>query len=467
MPKLTSKTDGNRSVSPAGYELYSVSITLNNGNVSRIDELVQTIEIVESLQTSSIQVIMRLFDGSNYLEESHLSGGEKVNIKLRRTENLKESFSKSRNRFDIEVYIAAIVGHSRPKPGLQAYNIECLSKQALISNTKKLNRSFNGNIGQLVSNIFTNDLQLKTEEDFILSNLSDSSDIIKGIYPNLSPLETLSWLTRNASNDGTPYFLYETIQEGMQFRSYNDIINDDLYRSYNDASFSTTQTNTPGAYNEEQRKILNMSSDLNRSMYDSINSGAYSARLHTLDIATKNYKQSDFNYNNTYSMNEHVPFSTNIQFDDNSIDKYTTNKQYYVSLNSRAFSQDISYHKPAVTSLMSKQSYFENLGFMGLDIELNGDFNLTVGKKVNIIVPKAKNDITQMTGGKLSVIDKYIGGVYIVASISHFFSPNDYKCNLGLQKDSLSFDLDKKIELGKNNTKQTRRGRRRKTGNGN
>ena len=52
MPKLTSKTDGNRSVSPAGYELYSVSITLNNGNVSRIDELVQTIEIVESLQTS-------------------------------------------------------------------------------------------------------------------------------------------------------------------------------------------------------------------------------------------------------------------------------------------------------------------------------------------------------------------------------------------------------------------------------
>ena len=87
MPKLTSKTDGVRSVSPDGYEIYSVTATLNNGNTSRIDELVQTIEIVESLQTSSIQVILRLFDAMNYLEEAHLSGGEKIEIKLRRTEN--------------------------------------------------------------------------------------------------------------------------------------------------------------------------------------------------------------------------------------------------------------------------------------------------------------------------------------------------------------------------------------------
>ena len=206
MPKLTSKTDGVRSVSPDGYEIYSVTATLNNGNTSRIDELVQTIEIVESLQTSSIQVILRLFDAMNYLEEAHLSGGEKIEIKLRRTENLKESFSQSRNKFDIEVYIAAISGHSRPKSGIQAYNLECVSKHALISTTKKLNRSFNGVMGQLVSNIFTNDLDLIDGKDFKSSNISDSADTIKGIYPSMSPLEALTWLTRNSANDGTPYF---------------------------------------------------------------------------------------------------------------------------------------------------------------------------------------------------------------------------------------------------------------------
>ena len=450
MPKLTSKTDGNRSVSPDGYEIYSITATLNNGNTSRIDELVQTIEIVESLQTSSIQVILRLFDAMNYLEEAHLSGGEKIEIKLRRTENLKESFSQSRNKFDIEVYIAAISGHSRPKSGIQAYNLECVSKHALISTTKKLNRSFNGVMGQLVSNIFTNDLDLIDGKDFKSSNISDSADTIKGIYPSMSPLEALTWLTRNSANDGTPYFLYDTIQEGLQFKSYNDMLNEDVYRNYNDASFYTAETNTPEAYDEAKKKILSMSSDLNRSIYDSISDGAYSAKLHTLDIATKNYKQSLFAYNDLHSTEPHNPFSSQIKFEDTSVNMYTTNKQYYVSLNSKSYNQDNNYHRPAITSLLTKQAYFHNLGFMGLDIEVYGDFNLTVGKKVGVIIPKPAENLTQASGGKLNVIDKYIGGTYIVTSISHFFSGSDYKCSVGIQKDSLGFDLDSKIELGKN-----------------
>ncbi len=458
-----SKTDGIRTISPGGYDVYSCSVTLNNGNTTRIDRLVQTIEIIESLQTSSIQVILRLFDGINFLEKAHLSGGEKVELKIRRTENVEETFAKSKNKFDIEVYIAAIVGHTRPKPGMQAYNLECVSKHAIISNTKKLNRSFNGNVAQLVKNVFTSDLELKDGESFNIENISDSTDIVKGIYPSLSPLEALTWLTRNAANDGTPYFLYDTIQEGLQFKSYNDLIVEATYRYYNDSTFNNEKSNTPAAYKESQNKILGINSDLNRSFYDSITNGSYSSKLHTIDIGTKNYKQTQFNYNNG-AINIYDPFSTKIKFDDTSVTDYTTNKQYYVSLNSKAYEKSTNYHQPALNSLQSRQSYFYNLGFMGLDIEIYGDFNLQVGNKVGVIIPK-DGDITT-TDGKLAIVDKYIGGSYLVSSVSHYFSPDEYRCSVGLQKDSLSFDLDSKIELGKeskqSNTgkRQTRRGRR-------
>ena len=103
MPKFNSKTDGNRTVSPDGYDVYSIHVTLLNGNVADIKGLVQEIEIIESLHTSSIQVMLRLYDATNFLENSHLVGGEKVNIKIRRTANTKESFSESRDKFDIEV----------------------------------------------------------------------------------------------------------------------------------------------------------------------------------------------------------------------------------------------------------------------------------------------------------------------------------------------------------------------------
>jgi len=450
MGKFTSKTDGARTVSPDGYDLYSILVTLSNGNIADIKGLVNEIEIIESLQQSSIQVIMRLYDGTNFLENSHLMGGEKVNIKIRRTANTDEPFYESRDQFDVEVYIAAITGHNNPKPGLQAYNLECISEHAMISNTKGLNRSFNGIIGQLVNNIFVNDLGLQPGIDFETENISDSTDQIKGIYPNLTPLEALTWLTRNASNDGTPYFLYETIQEGLQFKSYNDMIKEPLYRSYNDATFYQSTPNTPAHYAELQKKILNLSSDLNRSIYDSIGNGSYTSRLHTVDIGTKKYKQTQFVYNNTYRVDKNIPFSKNIQLDNKKITEFTTNKEYFVSLNSKAFSKDMNYHKPATNSLLQKQSYYNNLSFMGLDIEIYGDFQICVGSKVGVIIPKP--DKGEASGRK--VTDKYIGGSYIVTSLSHLFSPTDYRCSVGLQKDSVGFDIDSDIELGKDNSKK-------------
>ena len=75
-----------------------------------------------------------------------------------------------------------------------------------------------------------------------------------------------------------------------------------------------------------------------------------------------------------------------------------------------------------------------------MDIEIYGDFNLQVGNKVGVIIPK-DGDITT-TDGKLAIVDKYIGGSYLVSSVSHYFSPDEYRCSVGLQKDSLSFDLD-------------------------
>ena len=98
---------------------------------------------------------------------------------------------------------------------------------------------------------------------------------------------------------------------------------------------------------------------------------------------------------------------------------------------------------------------------MGLDMEIYGDFNLSVGRKVGIIIPKPDKSESGINEGN-KFTDKYIGGVYLVSSISHFFSPNDYRCSVGLQKDSLAFDLDAGIELGKDNNKNSASSKKRR-----
>ena len=46
------------------------------------------------------------------------------------------------------------------------------------------------------------------------------------------------------------------------------------------------------------------------------------------------------------------------------------------------------------------------------------------------------------------------------------FSPSDYRCSVGLQKDSLGIDLDENIELGKlnkNSSKSNKKMKQKKT----
>jgi hypothetical protein len=47
------------------------------------------------------------------------------------------------------------------------------------------------------------------------------------------------------------------------------------------------------------------------------------------------------------------------------------------------------------------------------------------------------------------MMDKLLSGKYLVASVAHVFDGNEYRCDVGLQKDSLTYDLDSKTKIGK------------------
>ena len=47
------------------------------------------------------------------------------------------------------------------------------------------------------------------------------------------------------------------------------------------------------------------------------------------------------------------------------------------------------------------------------------------------------------------MLDNLLSGNYIVTSLAHVFDGTEYKCDVGIQKDSLIFDLDSEIRIGK------------------
>ena len=444
----SAKTSAGAAITPASYELVSVKLTMNNDQTMEIKSLISEVIINESLFNSSIKVDLKIVDGFDLFQKSHLSGGEKIQIKIMRKDNVKETYGNAKNKFDIACYIAEIYDHSKPKPGIQFYRLTCLSEHSFVNNIKSISRSFNSNANALVRDICLNDLKYTRETNFADKNLP----VISGIYPNLKPLEAITWLLRNTHDEDTPFFFYETLSEGLKFNSYNELANQEVYREYNNTPFYVNKFETKEHFAEAQGKIIKMSSDFNMCKFDQIKDGAFSSVVHNVDIANKNYTINNFNneINDKIKLNKYKGFSKNIKFDDSTLNESYNSKEFFISTNSKAFEEEkINYHEKIKDSISAKNSYFHNIRFMGLDIEVYGDFNLCPGKLIELKIPKSTDSNIMTSDQREGMIDKLLSGKYLITSVAHVFDGKEYRCDIGVQKDSLTYDLDSKIKIGK------------------
>jgi len=443
----SAKTASGAAVSPASYQLVSVKLTMNNSAVIDITQLVADITVSESMFLSSITTVLHIVDGFDLLRKAHLTGGEKLQIKIMRKNNSDESYSTAENKFDITCYLSRIVNHVKPKAGIQTYMLSCLSEHTFISQMKSISRSFNSNSNALVRDICLNDLKYTGETNFSDKNLP----VISGIYPNLKPLDTIHWLLRNIDDEDTPFFFYETAAEGLQLNSYNQLSEQEVFKKYNNSPFYINKFETKEHFKEAQCKIIDMSSDFDMRKFDQIGDGAFSAIVHNVDIANKKYTINNFDHSlkNNIKLNDYAGVSKNIKFDDTALNESYGSKEFFVSSNSKSFEgEKITYHEKIKDSISAKNSYFQNIRFMGLEIELYGDFNLCPGKIIELKIVKSTDANILESNQKEGMIDKHLSGKYLVAAVEHVFDGNEYRCLVSIHKDSLNYDLDSNIKIG-------------------
>ena len=429
--------DGSASILPGSYQLQECSIHTNSGFKIRIDPMITGIQIEESLYKSSIHVSIRMEDTVNFLERMKITGNERVRLRIKHTELKKNS--KPKKKFIFEVFIAEINNLSRQKAGLQEYQIECFSEHMYINSIKKLSRPFKGSIGTIVDDICRKDLKLK-EKPLGIRRLNkintETKEIIQGIFPNIRPLNAVSWLLRNSSDNETQYYFYETAKDGINFNSYENLIEEPIYKEYNQKVGFTAAEGTEEHYEEVATRVLQLRSPLQLSKLVSVSSGAYASTLHTLDISNKKYIKHTYDYekNKQKKLNKHVPHSKKVEIDGKKYNETIDSYHHYVSLNENAYSQG-NYHAPTVPTLLSIEAQKENLETMTQELTVYGDYEISVGKIINLVIPKSLG-----TDGK-GLKDKLIGGKYIITHISHQFGL-DYKMILTIQKDSSETNID-------------------------
>ena len=188
-------------VSPDSYQIEYVNFYNNKDKGINIRAFVQKIELFEDINNPFLEGIIYIQDAANFYEEQKISGNEKIELKIKRTpiDETKETVSS----FKLTLFIAEVFNFVRAAPGKQFYKFRVVSESLYNNQAKVLQRSFQGSIGELVSDICKKDL--KIEEPNINT---DTKMIIKGVYPTIRPLIAINWLLKNAFDNGTPYFVH-------------------------------------------------------------------------------------------------------------------------------------------------------------------------------------------------------------------------------------------------------------------
>ena len=427
MTKPTSKALASGSLTPSSYTVKSAVLTKLDKDIE-ISNLLNKFEIIESLDTPYLEVLMTMVDATNFLEELKISGDEKITLKLSRDPN---SDKDDPAQFLLNLRIAEVFQYFRNEPTKQFYRFRCISNHVYNNQVLNLSHSFRGTIGSLISELCDTVKVANKDID------TASKSIIKGVYPAIKPLSAASWLLRNAFSSNTHYYFYETAKDQMvNLKSYNDLAKEDTYETYEFLPGFKNEIGSEDYYDEVRKRIRIIDGDLNMGQLQHLANGSYSSTLHTLDIATKTFSKTKYSYKDgKLNKNKTIPASSVVL--NKNLDEQFDSKNYYVSLNSKAFDGVDNYHAPLDGSLSDSVAAKKKLEFNTFNIIIPGDFELSVGKLIEIRVIKA-SDSDHLDTKNLE--DKYFSSKYLVTRIVHDFN-DEYVQRLTIKRDSIGVQI--------------------------
>jgi len=416
------------SIVPGSYTLDYVYLYTNKGLKLDIENIVNNFYINESLDTPFLEINIQIIDSVNLLEEHNINGNEKIEMLIKQSPFSKK---EDKNQWKLNLRISEVYGYVRNLPSKQFYNLKCTSEHMYLNSAKVLRRPFEGTIGNLIKKI-CNDINIKPK--FINES---TKNVIKGIYPTIKPIQAANWLMRNAFEDGTPFYFYETVLNGIHFNSYKSFVNKEVYKTFDFKPQIAKSLGSEGSFDEIAKRVRKITGPFNMSQLSAVSQGAYSSSLFTVDIATKDFKESNYTYTDNLKLNKNQPFNTDHKIFDREYSTLKESKNHFVSLNSKAFKQG-NYHAPLDKTLLKNESYLKNINFNILEITIPGDFNLEVGNKINLEIVKATSP--EYLGAPGSMKDKFLSGIYLVSKISHVFN-EEFMQIVEIKRDSLGVNI--------------------------
>jgi hypothetical protein len=429
-----------------------------------VTQLVQEIQLYESINRSTLTGVLVLVDAAGLLDRLPLTGNELLEFTAHSPGFTPED--KSTHGYDFTMksgfpmFVYSIKSISEPSPGVKTYALRFCSKELIKDRQRKLCKAFEGPIHDTVFKVLRGHLKSKKNWFF-----EQTTPIVKYVIPKKSPLDTIKFLCKESVSKkfkSAGFFFWET-SDGFHFKSLENMITNPsgvakrAIAQYTNspklmagARYKTKKGNTIIKGNNErvfEFKILNRYDTLSN-----INKGVYASKLVTYDAFSKEFDEQDFSYPHEFVNTTHMgqiskdtTSETNglmpiYNYEDNKLLSDFSEGRYMFLSATQGMHHETTDKEPFDTADIKntiQRSISQQGAFNSFSIELlvPGNTAVTAGSVIEF------STLTS-SGVDNPTIDPYMSGTYLVVEVRHIMQSitNNTIHNMTLicAKDSIS-----------------------------
>ena len=367
-----------------------------------------------------------LLDGSEYLSMEILKGEESGPTTFKKTFRIYKQSNRENINQNSEIYI-----------------LHFASEEMIFSEQKKVNQSFNGTYTDIVNVILKKYLGVTSKK---LGLIEDSKGLHTVIIPNLSPFDTMDWLSKRAvDSDSLPNFLFFENKYGYNFVSLTELIKREPIMNINFEPKNLSVSGGQEFYGAREAKIINSTNYI-----ESIKNGVYSGKFIGIDLLTRQVIINQIDFNQTYNktkvhLNKYPNFTTASNRDgkdaahmfDSKVSLYafaTTRKDTsWVKQNDAQTGTNID---DTHAYVFQRAPILANLLQTTIHLNIPGNFGVTSGAIINLKMP-IKSGKTEVGEG----LDQTLTGKYIVTATRHVIKGDMHETVIEVATDSTNKPL--------------------------
>jgi hypothetical protein len=394
------------------YAINKLQIITSGGNTIDIKDIVVETSIYQDIFSTVLSGQILVTDGHDMIARMAFCGNE----------YLRMSIDKPTLENPIErIFRIYKVSHREPNVGndnAQNYILNFCSEELILSLSMLVSKSYKQQTySSMVTDICQNILKIP---DFDSSKIETTLGNYSIIIPSLRPFEAINFLASRSYGSGKNCFFFFETFDGYQFSSLQNLYSGDTHAEY---VFDNKRLDSEPA--NDLNAINTLSALQDYDLITMIGSGAFAARLLTVDFVNQKQKTIDYGIddkqNKNMLLNKYMPINDYTDRNNNAL--YKNFDAYYRTVTT--FGENIDLY------MLDRAQQMAMLNNSRLKYNIPGDVILKAGSIIKIKYP-----IFEYTDTKEKTYNDYKSTKFLVTAVRHIFTINGYTTQVELSQDS-------------------------------